>query len=331
MNVQPFNRINCLTSFITNLKSTTLTAFYGLLGLASTVGIPYFGFLPIPYAIAISLVPIVSRLDQMNDTVEHLHKTGFLDSHSGPIVRLGDRHIHDQQQQQQQQQQQIAIQFDKSHYSTLILFKVVINCFMPVVCSLSAVEIGQNFAYALLGGWLVAKLICGGSRSPIEFMENLGRVIQNDANVNIPRNSFSASLLSNIKDTLLVGWYGIIGLAATSGAPVVGSITWTVALMMFLSPIISRVDQILEIYKDHATVFQPSIYIFRSLFKVFTNVFLGTIIAALAIQSNSSIIPGGVLIGWIVSKVLSSGDFSPLYYMTESNPINPPQYEYQHE
>jgi hypothetical protein len=284
-------RDNIFSSLTNNLKSTALTTLYGGIGIASTIGLPVIGKThPIVGAI-MALVPIFSRVDQATEIAENA-------------------------------------KIDKSQYIYSIIGKVLVNSAMPIISGLAGVYSGQPFAYALLGSWIGAKIISGGDNSPLEFLENIFSNKKIGEN-SLSRKNFVSSFVSNIKDTVMATWYGLIGMATTTGAPILGTITPAVGAALALTPLASRLDQIKEMQALYPVNSEGNFYK-KAITKVIINAVMGAGIAAVAVLTASPQVSGGVLFGWIASKILSSGDNSPLEYIQGNNTpvpaVAPPSY-----
>lgn len=283
-------RADFLKSLVTNIKSTGLTAYYGSLGLSVSHTIPLLGKQNPFAAIFFGLLPIISRIDQVGEV---------LDDQKSKDAKSDD-----------EKSKAEKSEAEKGRYYKKIFTRVGINMIMPAITYITAANYGFGFAAPLLTSWLLSKVIAAGDYSPLDHTEHF--FSGSTAEIDAPgRNNFFESLQSNLKDTVMAGWYGVVGLAMTTGAPILGTVSPIVGVLLMLTPIISRIDQVRQIENDHPNI-KDGNYTARAMVRVLLNACIGFTVAGAANYFSAAGAASGVLLGYVGGKVSSEGDNSPL-------------------
>jgi hypothetical protein len=285
MKYQSLARAGLWASLKTNTKEIGLTAWYGSLGVAYTVGAPLIGNINGFLATISAGIPLFARWNQTTDMAET------------------NEHIAN----------------NKWNYYGKAAAKALVNVVMLAVTAAVATTYGSVAASWLLGSWCVSKMINLGDGSPIEHFENY--FSNNDKSHPSNRTSLLTSLGANIANTSKGLFYGSIAMAATVGLPVFGSISLPVAGLIFALPFIIRTDQI-NIMSESITEQQQKYYRANALVSTIVDAAIGFVIYSAATLSGfNPQITGGVLAGWIGAKLSSGGENSPLEHLTKKTAV----------
>ena len=274
-------RDNFYNALVKNLKDTAQTAYYGAVGIAYTDGIQ--GITPrinARFAAILTMLPLAIRYFTYNKMAENEHDQASLWSKA-----------------------------------KLPLAEALTNMVMPVITILSASH-NPVFGIYMLGGWLGSKILVGGDASPLDH------VISYIAGTNIAdapagRENFFSSLTNNLSATLTAGWYGVIGLASTVGAPFIGTMTKTTGALLAFVPLLSRISQTNKLAQKYE--FNAD----RENMDTIATVAINGAMAALVMgtsmynkEGDDSAAAFGLLTGWLLSRVISAGERSPLDHIS---------------
>lgn len=135
------SRSDLLLSLGNNVSATSKATFYGVVALAATTSIPYFGHITVPTATLLTVVPLVVRLNQ---------------------IRIMTRVINQQYQK---------------YYNAKALVDTLIDMAMGGIIYYASLSGDVHITAAVLAGWIAAKLTSGGDYSPLDYLSNFGTYI----------------------------------------------------------------------------------------------------------------------------------------------------------
>ncbi len=136
---------------------------------------------------------------------------------------------------------------------------------------------------------------------------------------------FSASR-TNLTETGLTAWYGLIGASLSVGAPLIGTMSPPLALVSAAIPLFSRWNQISEISSEHQNIEQQrSHYYARAAVKAIVNIsiFAATYSIGFAVGQTACFL---FLVSFCVSKFINLGNASPIEHLEDLFSTNQKDY-----
>jgi hypothetical protein len=125
------------------------------------------------------------------------------------------------------------------------------------------------------------------------------------------RHNILSALKSNLIEIGLTGWYGLLGTAMTTGAPIIGKINPAMSIACAVLPVLSRCVQTEEIAEENKTVNENKwSYRGRAAAKVIINSVM-TLITAYTAHTYGVNPSMYLLSAWCLSKLITLGDGSP--------------------
>ena len=274
------SRDSIWNSLKTNMIEIGLTSWYGLLGISMTTGAPVIGKINPAMSLACAALPVLSRWVQTEEIAE----------------------------------ENKSVSQNKWSFRGRAAAKVLINGSMTAITAYAAHKYGMEPSLYLLGAWTVSKLVTLGNGSPIEHIEcffSLNRKQYYSSN----RSSLLMSIGTNISSTMKATFYGMVALAATTSLPYFGKITIPTAVLLTFIPLVVRVNQI-RIMSPVISRQSQKYYNGKALVDTLIDFGMGGIIYYSSLMGDINITTA-VLAGWIGAKLTSSGENSPLEYLTD--------------
>ena len=276
------SRENFIRATRTNISQTGLTFWYGAIGASVSVGCPIIGTMSPPLALVSALIPMLSRWGQTADIISNN------DLHEGR----------------------------RWHYYAQATTKALVNLLLLAATYQVGMLLGQAACFLFLVSFCVSKLINLGNDSPIEHIEDMFSTAQKERAPN--RQSFIQSLGANVHETIRATYYGLIAAATQFPFPLIGQLTESTAVVLFISPLVGRITQTNAIAEEDGLDNPNNAGYFRGKALVSTTmdilVGLGLFTAATLLQLDKLTLLV-VLAGWASAKLTSGGANSPLMHI----------------
>lgn len=128
------------------------------------------------------------------------------------------------------------------------------------------------------------------------------------------RDSFFGAAKTNLADTGLTAWYGLIGASVSVGAPIIGTMNPALAGISLVIPLFARWNQTAEILGDNDEVRNGWRYYSGAVIKALVNIaiFAATYAIGMAFGQTACFL---FLVAFCASKFLNLGDASPIQHI----------------